>query len=352
DQLHPSGKMSAATYDLIAPVYDQVEKREPWCAGAEPVVEIGLFTTEEHNHRHQPDETLGAVQMLQEGAYQFDIIDSSSSFSNYRVLVLPDQIPVTRELENKLDAYLQDGGALIASYHSGLNLERDAFTLKALGVTFRGEAPYSPDFIVPKGPVGQGLPETEHVMYLRGLEVVPVEGCEILQETVTPYFNRTYAHFCSHQHTPSSGEKGYPAILRNGRCVYFSHPIFTQYHKNAPHWVKVLFHNALNLLLPDPLVQVQGPSSLMVTLNRQPDLNRLVLHLLHYIPERRAKDFDTIEDVIPLYHIPASVRTDCPVKQVRAVPQMEAIGFQQRGSRVDFNVPEINGHQMIEIDLT
>ncbi|MGE5224578.1 MAG: alpha-L-fucosidase, partial [Omnitrophica WOR_2 bacterium] len=86
DQLHPSGKMSAATYDLIAPVYDQVEKKEPWCAGAEPAVEIGLFTIEEYNYLHQPEETLGAAQMLQEGAYQFDIIDSSSDISNYSLL--------------------------------------------------------------------------------------------------------------------------------------------------------------------------------------------------------------------------------------------------------------------------
>ena len=44
DQLHPSGKIDAATYELIGGVYRQVEAKEPWCVGAEPLCEIGVLT--------------------------------------------------------------------------------------------------------------------------------------------------------------------------------------------------------------------------------------------------------------------------------------------------------------------
>ena len=45
--------------------------------------------------------------------------------------------------------------------------------------------------------------------------------------------------------------------------------------------------NALDLLLPEPRVRHAGPSTLLVTLSEQLAHNRQVLHLLHYIPERR-----------------------------------------------------------------
>jgi len=115
-------------------------------------------------------------------------------------------------------------------------------------------------------------------MYLRGLQVAP-DGGEVLAQTVVPYFNRTWEHYCSHRHTPSSGQLGYPAIVRRGRVIYMAHPVFTQYQQNAPRWVKTLVLNSLDMLLPDPLVRHAGPSTVTTALNEQPAQGRAVLHL-------------------------------------------------------------------------
>ena len=154
----------------------------------------------------------GVTRMLEEGAHQFDIVDHEADLSRYRVLVLPDVIPVTEDLARKIDQFVENGGALIASYRSGLCPEGTGFTLQSLGVEWVGEAPFSPDFVLPKDEIGRGLAPTEHVMYLRGAEVRPQPGAEVLAEVIIPYFNRTYKHFCSHRHTPSSGEPAYPGI--------------------------------------------------------------------------------------------------------------------------------------------
>jgi hypothetical protein len=53
----------------------------------------------------------------------------------------------------------------------------------------------------------------------------------------------------------------------------------------------------------------------IATLNEQPAENRRIVHLLHYVPEHRGKDFDVLEDVIPLYNLPVSVQT--PRKSAR-----------------------------------
>jgi hypothetical protein len=352
DQLHPSGKISRATYDLVRSVYAEVEKKEPWCADAEPVVDIGVFTPEEFqgsNAERLSPALSGAVRVLTEGGHQFDVLDTSSNLDMYQVLVLPDHIPAAPALADRLRSYLDNGGSLIATYRSGLKEKKDEFSLRELGVFYRGPAPYSPDFIFPKGEIGRSLPETEHVMYLRGLEVAVSPETEILAEVRRPYFNRTYQHFCSHRQTPSSGEAVYPGIMRTGNVIYFAHPIFTQYNENAPHWCKTLLLNAIDLLLPQPLVKHNGPSTLQVTINAQKSKNRWVMHCLHYIPERRSQTIDIIEDIIPLYQIGISIKTSRPVENILLVPQQEAIPFQAVEERTLFNLPKLVGHQMVEI---
>lgn len=347
DQLHPNGKIDRATYELVGSVYSEVEKKEPWCKNAKPVTEIGVLSPEESIGSRTPAPSLGVVRMLQEGAHQFDILDSKSDFSGYKVLVLPDVIALDKGLAAKINTFLSKGGALIASYKSGLNEAQDEFALKAWGVKLEGDAPYNPDFILPKGAIGKELPVTEHVMYMKGLEVKALPGSKVLAQTIIPYFNRTYEHFCSHRHTPSSGKVGYPGIVQNGKVIYFMHPIFTQYNQNAPRWCKKLFLNALEILLPDPLIKANGPTTIITTLNEQIQENRWVLHVLNYIPERRGQDFDIIEDVIPLYKIEFSVKVPQKVTKVLWVPRGKSLEFRYKSGQVAFVLPEINGHEMV-----
>jgi hypothetical protein len=348
DQLHPAGKICAPTYDLIGKVYAKVEAAEPWCRGAEPLADIGVLTPEEFRRAGTDPIASAATRLLQELRHQFDILDSQADFARYRVLVLPDAIPVDETLAARLSAFIAAGGALLASHRAGLNPEGTGFAVPELGVQLIGDAPYSPDFILP-GSLTEALPDVPHVMYLRGLEVAPAADAEVLCPVVKPYFNRTWEHFCSHQHTPAEGLAGYPGVVRRGRCVYFAHPVFSLYHQYAPRWAKTLLGAALDLLLPEPLVRAGGPSSALFALNRQAAAERLVLHVLHYVPERRAERLDIIEDVVPIFEVPASVRVEGAVQTVELVPQREAVPFAMRGGRAEFVIPRVEGHQMVVI---
>jgi hypothetical protein len=351
DQLHPSGKLDHATYDLIGSVYAQVEQREEWCVDAQPIVEVGVFNVEaiQPQHVRIPPANLGAYRILQEGRHQFDFIDGESDWSRYRVVILPDEVVLDDALARKVQAYLQGGGALLCTGRSGLREDGSGFALPGMPGIYAGELPFSPDFVRPLGALAQHIPDALYVMYLRGHKVLPAEGAEVLAEVWEPYFNRTYQHFCSHAHTPPARRSDLPAALRKGNIVYFAHPVFSTFAQYGMTFYKQMVLNALRLLLPDPLVMTDAPSTLQVTWNRQPAHRRSVVHLLHYIPERRTLAADYLEDVLPLYNVSLRLRSASP-KRVYLAPQREEIPFQMDGDYLCLTVPEVRGHQMVVLE--
>ncbi len=363
DQLHPTGTLDKPAYELIGKVYEQVEKKEAWCKGAKPLCDIAVMTPETFalplDHETFPG-LEGITLMLEEAAQQFDVVDDQADFSAYKIVVLPDTIPVDAKLRKKLEAFVKAGGALIASFASGMNPARTEFTLPLLGVSLaEGDAPEMRgkifeqgdycEYLIPNEAVRGTLANTEYVMYTKGMPVKPQKGTQILAEGIPSYFDRTYRHFCSHRQTPSSGKKGTPAVVQKGKVIYFAHPIFTQYRQNTPLWCKQLFLNALALVLPTPLVKHNSFSTLRATLNEQVAQERYVLHLLHYIPERRGRDFDTIEDVIPVYDIEVQLQLSEKVQAVKTAPEGRKLTFEHNDGGVKVKLPKLQGHQMIEL---
>ncbi|MBN1868123.1 beta-galactosidase trimerization domain-containing protein [Candidatus Sumerlaeota bacterium] len=358
DQLLPSGRIEKEVYDRIGEVFSEVERKEPWCRGAKAVVDIGLLHTEMKSMR-------GAAAILVEGGHQFDILDNDSDLSPYKVLILPDRARMDKALAARIDGYVESGGRLLASFESGMDTAQAGFVLKSLPVSLASDGPiYSDglpvrgrelgsneyaDYVVPRGPIGEGLPETEHVMYTKGVHVAATEDAEVLIDTIEPLFHRTWEHFCSHRQAPSSGKPAYPAVVRRGGVVYFGHAVFDLYEGFAPLWVKRMVLNALGMLLPDPILTHAGPSTVETTVNRQETEKRWVVHLLHYVPLARARHLSIVEDVIPLHDLRVSIQAPEGVQSVVRAPEEEPLEFEVRDGRVEFVLPRLDGHQMVAI---
>lgn len=350
DQLDPRGKLSKAAYDLIGGVYKQVEDKEPYCIGAKALTEIAVMTPEEFYTAKDhdlglPSALVGVVRMLQELSYQFDIIDSTTPMKDYKLVILPDNIEYSSRLKNIIEDYIDNGGKVIGSYHSCLDIEKGNNSI--YGVSYRNEASYYRDFIYPNSVIGKELYEEEYVMYLRGAEI-KTNDSEVLMSTMKPYFNREGNKFCSHQHTPSSGEIGYPAVTRKENVIYFAHPIFQIYRAYSSKWCKLIMKDAIELLLQDKLINHNGPSTVITTMNRQKEKNQDVVHLLHYITEKRAEKLYTIEDVITLHDIRFNIFVgDKEVKNVCLVPNLENIDYEIKGKYISFIINKIEGHAMV-----
>ncbi|WP_170311616.1 beta-galactosidase trimerization domain-containing protein [Vallitalea okinawensis] len=358
DQLHPLGHLDETAYDIISAVYCQVEEKEPWCDDIQPVIELAVFYTDEEKA------LTGAHKLLKESCYQYDIISSDSDFTRYKVIILPDRIPITNDLVNKLKDYMHKGGKVLATFLSGADEKANDFMLP-LGATMNEDQELDvegkpvrgllhfrkdyADYIIPQGPLGKDLPETEHVMYAQANKVSVGDKGNILLHVTEPPFYRNAAHFCSHVQTPSYGNIGTPAAIETSNTLYLAHNVFEIYDEYGASWCKKYVQNAIDYLLGDRILTHTGPSTLEAIVNDQPNAKRYIIHLLHYVPIKRAKLLEIIEDIYPLYDIEISLKLDHPIKEIRLQPENLSVAFELSDKRLHFHVDRFEGHQLIEL---
>ena len=345
DQLEPNGTLNPATYRLIGKVYSQFEKREEWARPSRALTDVALITPEGNIAGHTiPKSVMGASQMLEELAIQFDIIDSEMPLDGYKLVILPDDLITNEAFGAKLESYVNAGGKVIATAKGGQNELGEYHAV--FGVHALGSQQIYPDFLVANSDkISDGLEEgIEYVIY-NGGETVDPTGAEVLMSARAPYFKRQGGRFCSHRYTPSAKGEGYPAVLRNGNAILFTHPIFEQYRDNAPVWCKKLISNAIDILHEKRMITHNGPSTMSVSVLDQADKNRTNLHILTYIPVRKSATIDIIEERTVQRNVTVTFNIDRKVTSARLVP--ENIQLKLEGNSV--TIPEINGYAIVEL---
>jgi hypothetical protein len=166
-----------------------------------------------------------------------------------------------------------------------------------------------------------------------------------------PYFNRTAEHFCSHQNTPNNLMPDTAAITVGTQGAYVAWEIFADYANIGMLINKKAVHLALDALLDGiKTVQTSLPAQGVVTLMDQAGESRYVCHLLYATPVRRGTGVEIIEDIVPLYNIALTLRTDKPIKRVYLAPTGKELPFVAENGSVTLTVPTIDCHQMVVFD--
>ncbi|MDR5758783.1 beta-galactosidase trimerization domain-containing protein [Caballeronia sp. LZ035] len=324
DALHPSGAIDHSTYERIAPAYARIEKLEPFLKGAVQVSEIAILSAEHMrpgaNRAHPSDE--GAVQMLLETHRPFDVIDRHARFEDYRLIILPDEIPVDGALAQRLKAFLADGGTVLASWRSGQN-EDDAFALDFGLCVEAGSTGFKPTYVAMNDGLDARIPASPVVFYDDALHV-RAQGAEVLGVIRPPYFNRTAERFCSHMHAPDdvhAAPSGVAASIHRGRA-YLAHPVFRLYRAVGQPVYRYIVEALIERLLPRATVTTDLPSSGRLALTYQARSKRYVLHLLHGPAQVRGQAMpiegggtrmmEIIEDIAAIGPVSACVRLPRP----------------------------------------
>lgn len=361
DQLHPSGRMDPATYALIGTAYAEVAAKEAWCAGAVPLADIALLSLEaatrgsgsEGQTAKVGHSDAGAVRMLLEGHFLFDVVDLDADFGRYKVLVLPDAVRAALPLAEKLADFVLGGGKVLATGTSGLTEDGASFALR-LDAKPLGENAFQPDYFRPQFAL-PGLSfahaeagETSFVCYERGQKIEKAEDGRVLGSREDPFFNRTAEHFCSHQHTPGTGIVAGPGMTEGPDGIFIAWPMFAEYAEKGSLFLRGAVAFALSRLLGEArTLETSLPAQGVVTLTEQPEQGRFALHLLYASPVKRGADVEVIEDIAVLRDVAVSVRLPRQITGVSAEPQGQPLPFTQEEGWVSFTVPRLECHQMI-----
>lgn len=349
DQLHPSGWMDETVYRRIGSVFAQIKQKEPWCLGSRKVSEIAVLAPnavlEAETFSDAPclKSKEGVYRMLSELHIPFDFVDFDDTIDGYKLLILPDCARLNSAMAEKVQRFTEIGGRLLITGNSGLWIDRDEYAIE--GLEYQGMSPYCPSYVA----IGDNFPEIPPMTYLLNtpsyLAKVSDAACEA--EYVAPYFNRTWEHFCSHRQSPASGNTIGGAVYLSERIAFFGARIFEDYATNATLVHRNIISHLINALIANPLVQAQLPSTAEITLRSLND--SMILHILNYIPQRRCAMLDVIEDIIPLYNRRFKIRSEKEPVSVSLVPDGKSLAFTYEEGYISLTVPEIHGHQMVQI---
>ena len=355
DQLHPNGKINQSTYQLVGSVFNSMAVKEPWCVGAEWQTEIAVISPEavDNGSRYQLTQAaMGANRILTEAQAQFDFVDFDMDLSRYKLLICPDIIRMSAREATIIDAYVASGGKLLITGESGLSEEGYGTYLSNLPASVVGPAPFNPNYLKVEPVIGEGVFDTEHIMYDGGLQINPSIDATSLAEVWNPYFNRTWDHFSSHAQTPAEKPAGYPGVVINNNIAMIAYPVFTMYRQHGNRFYKQLVLNTIEQLLPKSLWMISSnlPSSADITLNYQPQHDRYILHLLHYPHTRKNEAIDIIEDIYPLHDITIDVKLPEGYAKAVTAPEGTALQAERHGDTLRIQLPKLTGHQMISIE--
>jgi hypothetical protein len=335
DQMPPAGRLDPAVYDTIGRCYAEIAHLEPYLDRAAPVVEAAIVVRglplDDFGHAEQRmnvlgSSVLGIVKLLMEAHVQFDIIDADDpstdargGLDRYRLLVLPDALPVDTALGAVLRAFLSDGGAIIASHDALRIAGAEAIWADQLSLTYHGESPFAPAYLKLGPALRAELPDYEFALYDGAAQwLLDRDHTAVLAHLGEPRFQRSAARYTSHAQTPFDHGTSYAAVVQQGRLAAIAFPIGASYYRHG-YWIyREIFCRLVRGVLPVQLVETNAPISAEIAVTHQrggaDHPERWMIHVVNVSPNRRTPEHcEYLEDPIPLRDVWIRLAIDTPI---------------------------------------
>lgn len=356
-----------------------VREREDLLVGSEAVPNVAVLHSLHNHFTGDPlffvreTSARGAHRMLAQSMIPHNLVSEETllrRLSEFSAVVLPDQRYLEPALVSALEEWVNEGGVLIAMAGTG-TLEKSAdgqcgmpsygetgaFALESLlGVTLREAYDQSHAYIeVTDERLKPGTLDMPHLAEAPFMFVDAVAAdVEVLAGLRRAYLREDGEYLL--RWSPVGEDSGHPAItlrkVGEGYAAYIAGDICHAYQVKNQWNLKHLLANLLRVTMPEPLVSVEAPAWLEVVLRRQPEQNRLLVHLINEHGDHAVDtNFRTVEAVLPVRDVTVQVR--CPLEPKSVT--LEPGGVQPRWAYEDgaatIEVPEVHIHQALALVL-
>jgi hypothetical protein len=289
---YTDGSVAPGQWELLGQVFRELKRVEPYCINPESAAEVALLLAA--RPRTAPESWVEQVaeaemfhEVLIDRQVQFDVVHDTTDLGSYRLVIVPDQAPLSDAEATALRDYVENGGHLLLSGRTSLRDEhgqpRPDFALaEVMGVHYTTTLQYPISYLTvdPASAIGAGFPKMPMLLAQLGIEV-ELAGADQLGTLQPPETARTWATTVLWGAPAPDRDRMSPGVTRyqygHGTCLYIASPLATPGLAGA--WAKHLIGNAVVTLLPDPILTADTPPGVEVVLNRQG--SRWVLHLVN-----------------------------------------------------------------------
>ena len=346
--LHPRGDRDEAVFDRIREVYADLRQFDQWYEGARNAADVAVVYPADENGRALSKNLAvrSCVRMLDELKLQFDIVfaEYEKPWDGYKLLILPESVEVTETLARRIREHLARGGALFAA--GRIAAEKLS---PELGVEYLGDSGFDPVYFRMHDEFAAGTPDMPLSLYAQAAKARLVSA-RSAAPLVKPYYNLGWTGTHPILYTPPEAETELPFLTVNGRCVWCSGDLFTGYRAHAALHLRDIFGNAVAELLPEPLVKVvKLPAAVRMAVTEQP--GRLNVHLLAYVPEKRA-DTAVVEDPMAVLDGEFLMRTGKQhVVGAYLAPTRTQVSYSTEGAYTRVKLPAFEGYALVVLEF-
>lgn len=367
------GQLPGPVMEAIGAANRWVQTLEPWLADAESEPFVAVLHSIENKRMlegsamawSRDDAWLqGLHRILVEGNIHFDIVDETvlmESIDRYAVVILPDQAYISKALEERIRAYVRNGGRIVASnrtsLYNGDGVRQADFGLAdVFGVEFVDVSVYSVSYLYPfDEAVAASVPDMPLLLNdpeLTAIRVTPKAEAIVLTGLMDPAVEAKPHRHVYHQHAHPARQTPHPGVVVHaygkGACLYMSGPIESAFWHTGSPWLRKLYLQSLRVLHPRPEIEVKAPLSVEVNVMRQS--SRLIVHLINVREDKAAGSKTFIEEIMPVHHIEVVLRV--PAVRACLVPEGVELPIIQEEDSVRFVVPEVGLHAAVAVELS
>lgn len=377
DDPGPALRLHPAVYATIGEVYAEIERIEPYLAGAVPVAEAAIVVdgppmsqfaaelsadtwgetvselVQKIPEAYIESGSLGAAvtgtaRLLVEHQVQFDIVEPAVEFERYRLLVLPDTLEVDLGLAERLQRYLDSGGAVIAAAQAAKLAATDRLWPQALDGHSAGEVEHGYPYTRITGAVSESAPRYagyDFALY-DGAERWELNGPDVVVHARLTEPAADPVHLAGYAVPPSGTPTEFATVADAGGAAVLAFPIGISYHQHG-YWIyRELFGHVLNRLLPQRLTRTTAPRSAEVTLTQQAPTDdhgeRWIVHVVNYSPLRGQRGTtERLEDPIPLREVQVHLDVETPIREAIEVRSGRTLPVSRRDGGWQVTVPEV-----------
>ena len=298
---------------------------------------------------------LGCYEALVRSHVPFDILDEEalkpSILSNYDLIIAPNCACISEDKAEVFSKYVRKGGNLIASFETSRYDEYgyllDDFGLSEVFGVRVGQGTFGPmdiDYmsIIDRYPIFEGISANMLPSPTYRLDVSPVTA-----RAIAMYHEKMPSRYV--KVTPISKN---PSIMINaygkGCCLYIAGNLFEHYNKyHCPDHRRIIANSVKRM--SKPLVTLNNaPQSVEVTVRRQPEKSRILVHLVNFTGEMTRP----MESIVPIRDVEVIVHGFKIYGCAKTLRLGKDLKVRCNENSASFIVPIIKEHEVIALKTT